>query len=70
MVPKETFDHYYGEHDWLQLTHNEPNGYLTVNGIKIPFVTMNNEPESTDEEVLTKRYSSALKTLVELNSKK
>jgi len=69
MVPKETFDHFYTDHDWLSMTHNESNGYIMVNGLKIPFVTMNNEPESTDPSVLTKRYGDALEKLYELHEK-
>lgn len=63
MVPKETFDYYYSEHDWLELTGEKPFGYIEMHGLKIPFVTMNNEPESTDPEILDKRYGSALNQL-------
>lgn len=63
MVPKETFDYFYSEHDWLSLTDEKPNGHIQIHGLKIPFVTMNNEPESTDPKVLDKRYGGALNTL-------
>jgi hypothetical protein len=66
MVPKETFDYYYSDHNWLELTHDEPVGNLNLNGVKVPFVTMNNEPESTDPVVLEKRYGNALNKLFEL----
>jgi len=66
MLPRQTFDYFYSDHNWLELTKNEPNGYLMVQGLKIPFVTMNNEPESIDPVVLKKRYGDALTKLFEL----
>jgi len=66
MVPKETFDYYYSDHNWNELTHDKSDGYLPVLGLKVPFVTMNNEPESTDTVVLDKRYGDALNKLFEL----
>jgi hypothetical protein len=68
MVPKETFDYFYSENDWATLTNNAPNGHLTIHGMKVPFVTMNNEPESTDPVVLEKRYGDALRKLYETRS--
>jgi hypothetical protein len=38
--------------------------------VPVPFVTMNNEPESTDPAVLEQRYASALGRLWELRSTK
>ena len=70
MVPKETFDYFYSDHNWLDLTHDEPFGNLNLNGLKVPFVTMNNEPESTDSVVLDKRYGDALTRLFELYNTK
>lgn len=70
MVPKETYDHFYADHDWLEITHNEPSGYFNLQGQKIPFVTMNNEPESTDPKVLEPRYGEALAKLWELYAKR
>ena len=66
MVPKETFDHFYSDHDWLDLTKNDRNGHIDLNGLRVPFVTMVNEPESTDPAVLNKRYGDALEKLYEL----
>ena len=66
MVPKETFDYFYSDHNWLTLTRDEPAGRLDVHGIRVPFVTMNNMPESTDPAVLTKRYGEALEKLYTL----
>ncbi len=69
MVPKETFDHYYRKHDWLELTDNKESGYLTVNGVKVPFVTMNNEPELPPGPEIAKRYENALNSLFSLYDK-
>ncbi len=69
MVPKETFDHFYSEHDWLELTKGEKSGILDINGSKVPFVTMNNEPETTDPIELEKRYSAALNSLFDVYNK-
>lgn len=70
MLPKETFNYFYSDHDWLDLTHNEPSGFVAVRGLKIPFVTMNNEPESTDPVVFARRYGDALGKLYGLYCEK
>ena len=46
----------------------EPSGWLDINGLRVPFVTMNNEPESTDPAVLEARYAAALGRLWALRS--
>ncbi len=68
MVPRETYDHFYDRNDWEELTGGAPSGWLEANGVRVPFVTMNNEPESTDQVVLEERYSAALGRLWELRS--
>lgn len=60
MVPRETYDYFYDVNDWADLTGGRPSGWLDVNGVALPFVTMNNEPESTDPSVLEPRYGDAL----------
>lgn len=70
MVPKETFDYFFSDHDWLNITGDKPSGHVTVHGLKIPFVTMNNEPESADPVVLDGRYGDALGKLFELYHEK
>lgn len=67
-VPDETMEHFYRTHDWLELTKNQSSGYVTVQGLRVPFVTVNNEPELTDPILLEKRYGPALKTLMELKN--
>ncbi len=66
MVPRETYDYFYDTNDWEELTRGCPSGHLDVNGVGVPFVTMNNEPESTDPAVLEERYAAALGQLWEL----
>jgi len=63
MVPRETYDYFYDVNDWAALTGGAPSGWLAFNGVRVPFVTMNNEPESTDPAVLEARYAAALGTL-------
>ena len=60
MVPRETYDYFYDTNDWDELTGGRPSGWLDVNGVRVPFVSMNNEPESTDPAVLEERYAGAL----------
>jgi hypothetical protein len=68
MVPRETYDHFYDINDWSELTGGRPSGRLDVRGVRVPFVTMNNEPEATDPAVLEQRYGQALGRLWELRS--
>jgi hypothetical protein len=60
MVPRETYDHFYDVNDWADLTEGQRAGRLDIGGVRVPFVTMHNEPESTDPVVLEARYASAL----------
>jgi hypothetical protein len=52
----------YGVDDWLDLAPR-PVGAIDVRGIRVLYATMDNEPESTDPEVLGPRYRSALARL-------
>ena len=69
-TPDEVMDKFYPYDDWVQFTDNKSHGYLKLNGVTVPFVTMNNEPESKDPVVLEKRYGNALNTLWELYEKR
>jgi hypothetical protein len=62
-VPRAEMERTYGEDDWSAITGGKPNGYLHIRGNTVPFVTMFNEPESTDPRVLDRRYGYALMTL-------
>lgn len=64
--PDKTMARFYKEDDWQKLTNAKRDGFIELNGVKVPFVTMNNEPESVDPNVLTPRYGAALSKLWEL----
>jgi hypothetical protein len=63
-VPEEAMQGIYATDDWPELTA-AGTGYLAVGGLRVPYATMNNEPESTDPVVLDGRYHRALATLME-----
>jgi hypothetical protein len=65
-VPDRDMLGYFRDNDWQQITDGLPDGRLDVAGVKIPFVSMNNEPESKDPAVLGERYARALQRLLEL----
>ena len=54
------------ETDFEELTGGAESGYIEIRGIKIPFVSMNNEPELKSGPELDARYSKALTTLKSL----
>ena len=66
-VPDETMQNFYQVHDWGRLTEEKASGVFTVQNVRLPFVTMNNEPELTDPVLLDQRYGLALRKLMELN---
>jgi len=45
--------------DWDSIA-GETHDTIEVRGIRVPYATMYNEPESTDPSVLRERYASAL----------
>lgn len=59
---------YFIENDWDTITSGKSYGLLNLSSIDVPFVSMNNEPESTDPKVLATRYETALNRLWELRS--
>ncbi len=67
-VPTEDMKRFGQSTDWPQLTQEQPSGYLPIRKLKIPFVTMNNEPEykTTETNLLAKRYKEALGELMKL----
>lgn len=65
-VPRQTFDAFYTDDDWEALTQSKRSGELQLRGVSVPFVTMNNCPESTDPNVLAPRYGNALSRLMDL----
>ncbi len=61
-VPREEMERTYGTDDWGAIA-GEAHGAVEVNGVRLPYATMPNEPESTDPTVLGERYASALDPL-------
>jgi hypothetical protein len=66
-VPDRDMLGFFRDNDWAEITAGAPDGWLTPAGVRIPFVSMNNEPESTDPLVLRARYAGALSRLMELS---
>ena len=66
-VPDRDMLGFFRENDWERLTGGALHGYLQVQGLRVPFVSMNNEPESTDPAVLRARYGTALQRLLQLS---
>ena len=64
-VPREEMERTYGSDDWSRLAPEE-SGLLLVRHHRIPYVTMDNEPESTDARVLGPRYARALNAVYAL----
>jgi len=66
-VPGEEMERTYCRDDWERLVSSiNEDGFIIVNGVRIPFTTMHNEPESTVPEVLDERYATALDRLYTL----
>ncbi len=66
--PDEDMERFYRDDDWLQLTEGREEGLIPIGELKVPFVTMPNEPESTDPKVLGPRYGEALRQLWKLRA--
>jgi hypothetical protein len=65
-VPDRDMTGFFRENDWEEITGAKPDGCLEFGGVSVPFVTMPNEPESTDPGVLGERYGKALGRLFDL----
>lgn len=65
-VPDRDMLGYFRSNDWEQMTRAAGEGWLDIGGVTVPFVSMNNEPESIDPVVLRQRYSCALSRLLDL----
>lgn len=61
-VPHDEMERMYAQDDWRDIAP-KPAGWLLVNDIRLPYVTMSNEPESKDPVILDRRYHDALETL-------
>ena len=65
-VPDRDMLGFFRDNDWADITAGAPDGWLALAGVRVPFVSMHNEPESTDPLVLRARYAGALGRLMEL----
>ena len=65
-VPDRDMLGFFRDNDWAAITGGAPEGWLDLRGVRVPFVSMDNEPESTDPAVLGQRYGRALSRLREL----
>jgi hypothetical protein len=59
MVPREGMERIYRTDDWFELAPG-PAGCLDIGEVRVPYVTMDNQEESTDPAVLDRRYGEAL----------
>jgi len=65
-LPEESIIRFSSEHDWEAITDGAAEGYMDIKGVRVPFVTMNNEPELHDAALLNARYGNALTALKRL----
>jgi hypothetical protein len=65
-VPDRDMLGFFRDNDWDAMTGGADHGSLLLRGVTVPFVSMNNEPESTDADVLRDRYAAALGRLRDL----
>jgi hypothetical protein len=65
-VPDRDMLGFFRENDWAAITLGAPDGWLDLAGVRVPFVSMPNEPESIDRLVLRDRYARALGRLLDL----
>jgi len=65
-TPDDDMNRFYSDDDWPEITKGESEGYVEFGGVKVPFVTVHNEPEIKDPALLGKRYEPALSRLSQL----
>jgi hypothetical protein len=65
-VPDRDMFGFFRDNDWDEMTGGAPDGVLTLAGVRVGFVSMLNEPESTDPTVLGARYAASLGRLLDL----
>lgn len=66
MATRKVMETFYRDDDWGMLTAGAPEGFLEAGGVRLPFVTVHNEPELKDDGPLAERYHPALARLMEL----
>lgn len=62
-VPDEGLERFSAHQDFEELTEGKSSGYLEFGGVRVPFVSMLNEPELSDRDALDQRYGEAFETL-------
>lgn len=67
-TPDEELCGIYRTHDWKALTGGAPHGAFAAQGMRIPFVSVVNEPEVTDPRSIAERFSPPLQKLWELHA--
>lgn len=65
-TPDEDMNRFYADDDWPAITGHAREGFCTIKGVRVPFLTLLNEPELKDPVELAKRYHPALTRLWEL----
>lgn len=65
-TPDHDMKRFYQDDDWPQITSGERNGFIEIRGMKVPFLTLYNEPELKDPAALAGRYAPALAKLHQL----
>jgi hypothetical protein len=65
-VPDRDMFGFFRHNDWDEMTAGRLDGWLELAGARVPFVSMLNEPESSDPGVLRERYARALNCLMDL----
>jgi len=66
MATRRVMDAFYSTDDWDKVSNGRERGYIEIRNIKIPFVTVSNEPEIKDPIQLAERYRPALDSLMKL----
>lgn len=62
----KVMEYFYKTNDWPSLSGGKQNGHIEIHGLKVPFVSMHNEPELPPGPEIAKRYKTALDTLFDL----
>jgi len=65
-LPEESLVRFSADLDWSELSQGQPSGYITVKDLRVPFVTVVNEPEDNSPAAMQARYSPALQELMRL----
>lgn len=69
MTPRAIMERLYKTDDWDEFTNKKESGVLSIQGVAVPFFTMNNEPELKEHGPLVARYRPCLNRLMELRKK-